>query len=378
MSTDFAYLESADRTDVGKRRKNNEDAILALPGNGVFCVADGMGGVQGGEVASKATVDALAEAFTVWPEARFALTAAASARLVERSLNRASRWIKDRGEERGITGTGSTAVVLVFDRAEPSRALVLHAGDSRAYRYRADKMVQLSADHSVAAAAGLPDDNSLPAMFRGVITRAVGLDRNVALETTPTDVAPGDLFLLCSDGLTKMLNDRQIQKLLRHHRDDALEQVVGVLIDEALKHGGEDNVSAIVVRVGKELPKGPTLTVPPETRAIEDWPAAEAEESVPIDQEPPTANETGQTVDIPPEAAPTPSATPLSDAAEPGCVTPTTPTSGHAGITPAGMNTERLPDPDTPSRRGTRWLVVGGIAILVIAAALAIWALLNR
>ena len=133
-------------------------------------------------MASRATVASLNEMFAKSPDAPFAVTAKSSARLVVRALNRASQWIKARAGERGMSGTGSTALVLVFDKVTPSQAMVLHAGDSRAYRFRADKLVQLSADHSIAAAAGLRNEKKLPVMFRGVITRAVGLEDTVLLE----------------------------------------------------------------------------------------------------------------------------------------------------------------------------------------------------
>ena len=296
MNNTFPYLVSANLTDVGKRRKNNEDSVLCLTEQGVFCVADGMGGVQGGEVASKAAVDALQEMFTTSPDAPFAVTAESSARLVARALNRASQWIKARSDERGMAGTGSTAVVLAFDRVTPSQAMVLHAGDSRAYRYRGDKLVQLSADHSVAAAAGLPDDKNLPVMFRGVITRAVGLENTVLLEETPTDVMPGDLFLLCSDGLNKMVSDKALQKALRKHRGDDLAVTASVLIGEALKAGGEDNVSVVLVRVADSLPEAPTMEVPPQTRALEQAPVSPAAASS-GEAKDDAEKETGQTVD---------------------------------------------------------------------------------
>ena len=269
MNTQFEYLSSAELTDVGRRRKNNEDSVISLPGNGVFCVADGMGGAQGGEVASKAVVDAVRETFLNSPDARFAVTAEAAAKLFERALNEASLWIKERADGLGISGTGSTAVGLVFDRVFPARGIVLHAGDSRAYRLRRDKFVQLTTDHSVAAAAGLPDDSTLPLMFRGVITRAVGLDRSVMLELTPFDVAAGDIFLLCSDGLDKMLSDRRIHKIIKKHHADPLEQMAKLLIDEALEEGGDDNVTVIVIRVAKTLPEGPTMEMPPETLILQ-------------------------------------------------------------------------------------------------------------
>ncbi|MEI6564367.1 MAG: protein phosphatase 2C domain-containing protein [bacterium] len=346
MNTQFSYLSSAELTDVGRRRKNNEDSLVSLPESGVFCVADGMGGVQGGEVASKAAVDAIRKAFQESPDAAFAVTADASIKLIERALNEASRWIKERAEGLGISGTGSTAVALAFDRVTPSQGVAVHAGDSRAYRFRDDKLAQLTTDHSVAAAAGLPDDSSLPPMFRGVITRAVGLDRHVVLEATPFDVVAGDIFLLCSDGLSKMVSDRRIQKLIRKHRTDSLEEMAKSLIAEALEEGGEDNVTVIVVRVAEELPKGPTMEIPPETLALEQLmlvePVADGPQHSHDDHD-----ETGQTANTAGAAT----ASTMADSDTPsdrnkmpsdGVVgsTPTTPVSGYGG-----ENT-----PDTPGR----------------------------
>lgn len=388
MNNTFPHLVSANLTDVGKRRKNNEDSVLCLAEQGVFCVADGMGGVQGGEVASKAAVDALQEMFTASPDAPFAVTVESSARLVARALNRASQWIKARSDERGMAGTGSTAVVLAFDRVTPSQAMVLHAGDSRAYRYRGDKLVQLSADHSVAAAAGLPDDKNLPVMFRGVITRAVGLENTVLLEETPTDVMAGDLFLLCSDGLNKMVSDKALQKLLRKHGSDDLDITARVLIDEALKAGGEDNVSVVLVRVAATLPEAPTMEVPPQTRALEQAPVSPAtarSEEANADAEKETGQtvDTGQTLDsakfegegvTPPELARSRQQTPA---------TPATPSSWEgttpvflASAAPAAEPVETelktqtaLPAGPAPSAsRGWLWLL-GALAVAGVAAA---------
>ncbi len=269
MTAPFSYLTSAELTDIGYRRPNNEDALVRLPKQGVFCIADGMGGVQGGAVASQAVADALRETFTESTDAPFALTAKASARLIARALDSASQWIKAHADERGFVGSGSTAVVLAFDRITPSRALILHAGDSRAYRYRNDTLVQLSADHSVAAAAGLADEGDLPAMFRGVITRAVGLEDTVELEETSVNIEPNDLFLLCSDGLSKMVPDRVLHILLHKHATAPLDTLARLLMDEALHAGGEDNVSVLLVRVADALPEAPTQETPPETLRLE-------------------------------------------------------------------------------------------------------------
>ena len=377
MSNGFSHLASADLTDVGRVRKNNEDSVVRLPESGVFCVADGMGGVQGGEVASKATVDALREEFTASPDAPFAVTSSASARLVARAINRASRWIKGRSEERGITGTGSTIVVLVFDRVVPTVAKVLHAGDSRAYRYRADKLQQLSTDHSVAAAAGLPDDKTLPAMFRGVITRAVGLENTVQLEETPIDVAAGDVFLLCSDGLTKMVNDKHLGKLLRKHAGDDLQVVAQTMIDEALHAGGEDNVSVVLVRVADSLPQGPTMEIPPQTRLLEEMSVTSGNAAAPGAKADDSESETGQTVDsakldvegvTPPELMRGPQ-------------TPTTPVTPmtNGGFTPPSAPPPDAAEPEAKTQtatqpglasapRGVGWVLLAALAALGAAA----------
>lgn len=372
----FAYLSSSELTDVGLRRKNNEDAVLRLPENGVFCVADGMGGVQGGEVASKATMDAVRDEFTNSPDAPFALTAESSATLIERAVNQASRWIKTRADGMGLVGTGSTVVVLAFDRVTPSRAVALHAGDSRAYRYRADKLVQITVDHSVAAAAGLQDDNSLPAMFRGVITRAVGLDTRVILDRTDVDVLPGDLFLLCSDGLSKMLSDRQIQKIVRQHQAEGEDALAQALVAAALKEGGADNVSVVLVRVARDLPKGPTQEVPPETLALERTAreTATAAAAGPSDED---RDETGETAESPANTSKTVagSATP-SEGTKVG-TTPVTPVSDSGPVTPVSPS-ERAGRSGLGGggRRPFAWLPGGPMTVwvlLIVLAAACVW-----
>ncbi len=238
-------LSSAELTDIGLCRENNEDAVLRLPGRGVFCVADGMGGAEGGEVASRAIADALRQTFAA---ARAPRTLAASARLAAAAVDAAGRAIKAFADARGFSGAGSTVLVLAFDPADPARALLLHAGDSRAYRFRAGRLLALTRDHSLAAALGLAE-KEIPARYSGVITRAVGLGDHVELEETPADVLPGDLFLLCTDGLTKTVSDRRLQNLLRKRLDAALPDLARALVDAALAAGGYDNVSVLLVRV---------------------------------------------------------------------------------------------------------------------------------
>lgn len=381
MSNAFLYLTSAELTDTGRRRKNNEDSMVCLPQAGIFCVADGMGGTQGGEVASKAAVDALRHMFTAAPEASYAVTARASARLVARALNQASHWIKTRAEELGIAGTGSTAIVLAFDRVTPAQAVVLNAGDSRAYCFRGGKLRQLSSDHSVAAAAGLNDDKKLPAMFRGVITRAVGLENNVVMEETPVDVAAGDLFLLCSDGLTKMVDDKVISRLLKKNRSADAAGLARLLVDEALAAGGTDNVSVVVIHVAAELPSAPTMEVPVQTSEIEEAPVENPPAALaPMEGEQETA-QTGQTIDTdgsekngvtPPEWAPKTPPTPPQLFSGEGRTPPST--TGR-DIAESTARTETAPTAaagsPAPRRKMVTWLWL--VAVALVAAVVAVW-----
>jgi PPM family protein phosphatase len=254
MPGSFSHLSVGAVTDVGVRRKNNEDAIIALPQHGVFCVADGMGGAQGGEVASQAAVTCLKNAFDGLASPDAVASAAGKARIIDRALNEASHWIKRRSDKKGIKGAGTTAVVLAFDGRHPDKGMVVHAGDSRAYRFREDALVQLSRDHTVAEAAGIKDDSKLPSMFKGVVTRAVGVNAKVELEVTPTDVKVGDVFLLASDGLDKLVPDEDIAGFLREGRGGDLQALAQQLVDVTNKRGGVDNVSVVLVRVGEVDP----------------------------------------------------------------------------------------------------------------------------
>jgi len=250
----FSHLESAECTDTGRKRKHNEDSLIRIPEHGIYCVADGMGGTFGGEIASQAAVEGLQAAFDEVAQQGGALSLEARVKVVHKALNEASRWIRNHADEIGVTGTGTTAIVLIFDVHRPDRAAILHAGDSRVYKYKDGKLTQLSMDHSVAAAAGIKSEKALPAMFRGVVTRAVGLEKEVQLEETPVDVEPGDLFMLCSDGLNKMVPDKTVTRLIKEQGLQDLNALAKLLVDSANAAGGEDNTSVVLVRVAAELP----------------------------------------------------------------------------------------------------------------------------
>ncbi len=245
----FDYLHTAAATDVGQRRQNNEDAILALPHQGVFLVADGMGGAEAGEVASRMVREAVEQAFAAQVDGP-----GARARRLIAAVNGASARIRQFADAAGFVGTGSTVSLMLFDPWTHNRALTLTAGDSRIYRLRQGTLELLSRDHTVAAAAGVEDPKLLPAAFRGVLTRAAGLEDSVSLDISEVHILPKDLFLVCSDGLNGMLADKNLTKILKKIRKQSLEEVAAALIAAANDAGGKDNITVVLIQIDNQLP----------------------------------------------------------------------------------------------------------------------------
>ena len=246
-----AYFESAEKSDVGMKRKNNEDACLCIPEKGVFCVADGMGGEAAGDLASETIITTLQEFFAKTAPAEDS-TMSERIALFRKATNEASRWIKNFAEEKAVGQMGSTLVGLVFDPRTPRCAAGLHAGDSRLYCFRRGHLKQITADHSAVAALAAKlgvDPSTIPAKYQNELSRAVGLSETTELEKSPVSVASGDLFLLCSDGLSKMLEDVAIAKILSNG-DASPSAIADKLIAEANAAGGRDNVTVVVVKIG--------------------------------------------------------------------------------------------------------------------------------
>jgi len=239
------------RTDVGKRRQRNEDALGVIARHGIFVVADGMGGVDGGDYSSRKVVDTLNEAFS-GPAAKN-LPYEEKLEKVEQAVCDAGARIKEEAEKRGISGMGTTVVALVLDTDDPSRACVMHVGDSRLYRCRGRSLQCLTVDHSLAAESGIQDSSMIPMFMAGVITRAVGVKSEVEVDCAEFAVEPGDLFLLCSDGLYNMVQVPHMEKILqRDPLDPAAE-----LVRAANEAGGFDNITVILVQLpGEPGPPG--------------------------------------------------------------------------------------------------------------------------
>ncbi|MGH7971184.1 MAG: PP2C family protein-serine/threonine phosphatase, partial [Limisphaerales bacterium] len=252
QNMDLATFESVELSDVGRRRHNNEDACLRLPELGIYCVADGMGGVLGGDKASEAvtnTLHVVAERLRTKIQPRLVDRVA----LVKAAVNQANKWIREFAAQKVIIGqTGTTLVAVIFDPRNPTRAVALHAGDSRLYRFKGGRLEQLTSDHTTAAALAARLDlspSSLPMGVQNELTRAVGLKDQVELEQTLVQVHSGDLFLLCSDGLTRMVPDAVIAGLLNGGAEQPMAALAEGLITRANDAGGKDNITVVLIRV---------------------------------------------------------------------------------------------------------------------------------
>jgi type VI secretion system ImpM family protein len=220
-------FRSAAATDVGRARGNNEDGFVERPEVGLWAVADGMGGHSHGEIASRMVCDALLD---FEPDGSFeeAVTAASErVQQVNDHLLRTAAGAHPRDR------AGSTVVLLLLRGA---RSAVLWAGDSRVYRYRAGRLEQLSRDHNLAALIGTVGESS-------VITRAVGVQPDLALDIHRDAVLPADRFLLCSDGLTRVVPDTEIGACLA---TPDLRTAVNALIQATLAAGAPDNVTVLI------------------------------------------------------------------------------------------------------------------------------------
>lgn len=257
----FAHISIAAKTDIGQKRKNNEDAFGVFPDVGVFCVADGMGGGDDGEIASAAVVKAVGDfALSHKPPIGAGFSASEVATGLSASVNEASAWICSRAAERNLKGCGSTFVGVVLDATAPSEAVALHAGDSRLYRIRGTSIKQITKDHSAAEMIGAKDEKSVNPMFRGMILRAVGVHPSVDVERTPLPLKEGDRIIICSDGLSKMVDDRKIAAIV--HAGASPDAVADALVAAANEAGGYDNITVVVLFVGKLPLAKPMASMP--------------------------------------------------------------------------------------------------------------------
>ena len=263
---DFEHvLEVVQKTDTGKMRKCNEDSIACLPRLGVLVLADGMGGHNAGEVASGMATSFLVNEFdrllaekplSVQP-GEVAKTQGIS--LLNELIGEVNLAIFQASEGNPqYKGMGTTLVVVVF---YDNRMLVAHIGDSRLYRVRNGEMTQLTKDHSLLQewidSGMITPEQALTATHKNLVTRALGVEAKVEAEIHEHEVMPGDLFLICSDGLYDMVLDEDIALTLTSLGAN-LDLAAGQLIDQANDNGGKDNISIVLARVkaGFGAPQG--------------------------------------------------------------------------------------------------------------------------
>jgi PPM family protein phosphatase len=229
-------------TDTGRKRRRNEDAYVCEPP--LFAIADGMGGAQAGEVASRLAAAALKEsgAKTLGGEQRiFDLIQEANRRVYDRSST-----------DPNTSGMGTTITVALVENGNVAFG---HVGDSRAYLIRDGRMEQVTEDHSLVnellKSGKLSPEEAVAHPQRSVITRALGTDPDVDADTFTIEANAGDVFLLCSDGLTDMVGEREILELVERNRGD-IDAALKALVKAANRSGGEDNITVVAFEIAEK------------------------------------------------------------------------------------------------------------------------------
>jgi serine/threonine protein phosphatase PrpC len=315
-------------SDTGKKRRRNEDSYVVAPP--LFAVADGMGGAQAGEVASKLAAAALEDTDSG--------SSSGQERVVS-LIQEANRRVYARANtDPATSGMGTTMTVALV---EGQVVTIGHVGDSRAYLVRAGRLEQLTEDHSLVnellKSGKLSPQEAETHPQRSVITRAVGTDPDVDVDAFTVDALEGDVFLLCSDGLTDMVDDEGILDVVERYHDD-LDRVAKSLVSAANRGGGEDNITVIAF----------TMTADSDTQRL---PAAEPDEDtlegIPVPA--PTVD----TMVVPPEEV------------------------EHVFVEPGSPAADAVTRKEPISAAARVRLVLAMLVLLGIAAALLVWGLLR-
>ena len=259
--------QTASLTDTGRKRRHNEDAYVVEPP--LFAVADGMGGAQAGELASSLAAAALKDVQE---------PGGGGEERVDELIQQANRRVYERqSQDAAASGMGTTMTVALV---EDGRVAIGHVGDSRAYLIRGLSLEQLTEDHSLVAelvrSGKLSPEEAEGHPQRSVITRALGTDPDVDVDTFSVETRPGDLFLICSDGLTSMVDDDMIMTEVASNRDD-LRSAAKALVRAANNGGGEDNITVVFFEIDGTGDTERTITLPPREDGAD---AAEEEDTL--------------------------------------------------------------------------------------------------
>jgi protein phosphatase len=313
-------------SDTGRKRRRNEDNYVVTPP--LFAVADGMGGAQAGEVASQLAASALEAGDS---------GALEGTQGIDALIQEANRRIFDRAStDPSASGMGTTMTVALV---EGMTVAIGHVGDSRAYLVRGEQMEQLTEDHSLVnelvKSGKLSEEEAQAHPQRSVITRAVGTDPDVDVDGFTIEAEEGDIFLICSDGLSDMVEDEEILEVVHQNRDD-LDKAVKTLVAAANRVGGEDNITAVAFRISSEAAPNLEDTVAMPALTDEDEPDEQTSEY-------PERDGHGDTMVVPP---------------------------GELHEEPAAEETQ--PQPAADARR-VRIVLIGIVLLLLVAAAIVWW-----
>jgi serine/threonine protein phosphatase PrpC len=256
-------VQSWSATDVGRKRQHNEDAYFADDALGLFIVCDGMGGHAAGEVAAAKAVETVRDVFTKNGEVLKRLAKdpssgnkLAAQGLMEQAVQRACAEIyKVAASDNTKRGMGTTLVGMA---TAGDKAVIGHVGDSRIYLLRGGQAHRLTEDHTLVNAqikAGqITKEQAATSQYRNVITRAVGIQESVQVDTLLVDLVPGDVYLLCSDGMHGYMADEETAPLLA---SEPVAELPKRLIDLSNQRGGKDNITAVVVKVAGQAQASP-------------------------------------------------------------------------------------------------------------------------
>jgi serine/threonine protein phosphatase PrpC len=237
-------LRSCAISDVGKKRQKNEDSYLLNDELKLFIVADGMGGHAGGEYASRIAITTIEDSFKNFSETELK----EPEKIIDSSIQHAANHIVAKAEEdEALRGMGTTVVALYL---HDKRAILGHVGDSRAYLFREGVIEQLTEDHSLVneqLKSGLiSEEEARTHQFKNIITRSLGASPEVEVDLISKKIKLGDIFVLCSDGLSNLVETSEMEQLLR---DNEAVTAAKSMVDLANKRGGDDNITLLVIEV---------------------------------------------------------------------------------------------------------------------------------
>lgn len=254
------HIVAAGLSDVGQQREHNEDSFVILPEFDLYIVADGMGGHRAGDVASKMATHTIASFFqatakedATWPFHFDPHLSVEENRLITGIKVANKRIFEASTRYREVHGMGTTVVGALVAR-ERGRMYVAHVGDSRCYRVRNGSITLLTRDHSLLNDYLLVMPDMTPEqreeLPKNVITRALGMQDSVVVDLVPEQPQPGDVYVLCSDGLSGMITDEQLLETVMAGAEN-VDAIAQQLVQRANEHGGEDNVTVVVLRVAQ-------------------------------------------------------------------------------------------------------------------------------